>query len=775
MATMTYRLAALAAVLAIGSVAVAANGPGMAIIPSAKDGPGDASPRYLVRFAEPGALDFRGNSELARTAPAEGTRFDGHRAEVHAYRSHLAQQRAGRLAAISQHLGREVTAAYEYDILFHGIAIEGVDAAAAAKIAALPGVAAVEPLPDYALDTERGPVFIGADTLWSGLNAPAGAEGFRGEGLVIGVIDSGVNTTHPSFADDTDPSCGFGPARPKLTAKDCLGSSDCTGANPVDTNGHGSHVASTAAGSPHVAGGGVLAGRDITGVAPCAQIITYKVCPTNSCNGAAILAAQQVALLDQVDVVNFSISGGASPWTDTDRGWLDLVGAGIFVATTSGNTSATVTNPVGQVNHRGPWVMTTAYSSHDRISSNPVSIDGGPQDIHAMKSQAALAADVSAPLVDAHALGNGTGCTESGAFPAGSMTGRIALMVRGDCDFSVKIDNAIAAGAVAALVYNNNPGQPPFAMGNTAGQSIPSLMLFNADGEALRTFVAGAPDAVATIQAETVVGYDAQAGDILNAGSLRGPIGGGIEVTKPDLAAPGTNIFAAVNGSPTAYGYLSGSSMASPHVAGSALLIKGLQPTWSVPEIKSAIMLTAAPEGFKDFVNGTPNSGLWDADDVGSGRVELRRAARAGLVLHETRDAFLAAQGNVALQRALNLASMRNTDCTPSCSWTRTLRNTLPGRSQWTVDGASIAPGFDVTIEPASFQFRGTGVEAPDTLLASGFDLPAEPEQVTLTITATPTDDLSAAVAFGEVILTEASDRSPALRMTVAIKGTTAD
>ena len=534
-------------------------------------------------------------------------------------------------------------------------------------------------------------------------------------------------------------------------------------------------MAGTAAGSPHIAGGGALAGREVTGVAPCAQIIAYKVCPTNSCNSAAILAAQQVALLDQVDVVNFSISGGGSPWADTDRGWLDLVGEGIFVSTTSGNTSASVTNPIGQVNHRGPWVMTTAYSSHDRISSNPVSAQGGPQDLHGLKSQAALTADIDALVADAHALGNGTGCTESGGFEPGTMTGRIALMVRGDCDFSVKVDNALAAGAVAALIYNNLPGQPPFQMANTAAQTIPSLMLSNADGLALRDYITGAPEAIVRIQAETVVTYDSQAGDILNAGSLRGPIAGGIEVTKPDLAAPGTNIFAAVSGPATAYGFLSGSSMASPHVAGAALLLKGLQPAWSVPEIKSAIMLTAHPDGFKDFVNGTPNNGPWDADDVGSGRVELRRAALAGLVLHETKDAFLAAQGNVALQRALNLASMRNTDCTPSCSWMRTLRNTLPGRTEWSVDGASIAPGFDVTIEPASFEFSGAGVEAPDTLLASGFDLPAEPEQVTLTITATPTDDLSAAVAFGEVILTEASDRSPALRMTVAIKGTTAD
>jgi subtilisin family serine protease len=731
-----------------------------------------AGVRYFVYFDDPGAVDYQGGMPgLERTATQRsGAKFDASRAEVVAYREYLATEQSRQIDALSAAVGRPLEVAYRYDLLFSGIAVE-LSAAEAAIVAAQPEVVRVERVGTYTLDTDRGPSFIGADTIWNGSNTPSG-EGYRGEGMVIGVLDTGVNAAHPSFANDA--SCGFSAENPKLiAAKDCVGSATCEGPAPGDTDGHGSHTASTAGGNTHEATGGAMAGTELSGIAPCARLITYRVCP-DTCPGDAIQAGIQTALEDQVDVVNFSISGGQNPWSpaESDRAFLDLVDAGIFVSASAGNTRPELPNPIGNVNHRGPWMLTVANSTHDRINKNAIDVAGGPQDVYGLKSDAAFEEDISAQVADALDLGNATGCTAGGAFGAGTMTGRIALIRRGDCTFEEKINNAIDAGAVAVLVSNNSAA-PPIPMGLGTATGVPSLMIGQADGAAISAHLDDEPTAVATIDAETVFALDPIAGDILSPGSLRGPIGGGIEVTKPDITGPGTNIMAAVSGAPDAYDFLSGTSMSSPHLAGSAALVAGLRPSWTAAEVKSALMMTASKTGQKDFTNGTPNTGPWDADDVGSGRVDLTRAAGAGLVMHESKAEFLAAEGDVDAQRALNLPSVRNTACSPSCSWTRTVRNTLSGASEWTLSAQNITPGFDVEVSPASFSFTGEGIPAEDTIFADDFEATQpEPETQEITITATPMTDLTGAVAFGEVVLTEADDRSPDLHVTVAIKGT---
>jgi hypothetical protein len=161
-------------------------------------------------------------------------------------------------------------------------------------------------------------------------------------------------------------------------------------------------------------------------------------------------------------------------------------------------------------------------------------------------------------------------------------------------------------------------------------------------------------------------------------------------------------------------------------------------------------MMTAFKGGTKDN-SVTP----WDADDVGNGRVDLSKAARAGLVMHETKQAFLAANPATGGDpKTLNLASMRNVNCAPQCTWTRTVRNTRTAPSSWSAAGAAMSPGLEISVTPANFSFSGGLSETRQ-----------------LTITARPTANLTSAVAFGEVVLTEATNQSPAQHMTVAIQG----
>ena len=161
-----------------------------------------------------------------------------------------------------------------------------------------------------------------------------------------------------------------------LSSLDCAttdGSGLCNGPTPNDANGHGSHTNSTSGGNVVPTSAVPPPSSQISGMAPCANTRSYKVCPTSSCPGANITAGiNSVLLHGDVDVMNFSISGGTNPWTDNDRRFLDLVDAGIVVSASAGNTSATIPNPVGNVGHRGPWVMTVAASTKDAGVPAPV-------------------------------------------------------------------------------------------------------------------------------------------------------------------------------------------------------------------------------------------------------------------------------------------------------------------------------------------------------------------------------------------------------------------
>jgi hypothetical protein len=253
-----------------------------------------------------------------------------------------------------------------------------------------------------------------------------------------------------------------------------------------------------------------------------------------------------------------------------------------------------------------------------------------------------------------------------------------------------------------------------------------------------------------------------QQGDVLAGFSLRGP-SPLVTVTKPDIAAPGVNIYAALdNATGGGYGYLSGTSMATPHLAGSATLLRAVHPDWTPAEVKSALMLTAFTDGHEED-RTTP----WTPDDVGSGRDDLTKAALVGFVLNETYDNYLAAEPPGGDPATLYIASARDVTCSGSCNWTRVVRNALSVGSSWTVSVNSPA-GLDVTVDPPTFAFTGG-----DRVFGDGFDgtpPPPAPEFQTLTITATPTSLLSN-VTFAEIVFHEANGLAPDAHFYVSVQG----
>lgn len=749
---------------------------------------------HIVMVAETGALKYQGGiPDLADTSKIIRKRKKnaGADPDVRAYRAHLDDVLDTYRTRFEAALGRSLTPLLRYTVRQVGMAVLLTESEAQ-DLKNMPGVTEVRKDQLYELDTDAGPQWIGAEAIWSGTGTPDSMANF-GEGVVVGVLDTGVNMDHPSFSDS--PEDGHIYVNP-FGAGNFIGDCDATfvcndkligvydfvdaftteNDGPEDGNGHGSHTASTAAGNfisgPFTDGGSgnPFDAPGISGVARHANLITYDVC-FNNCPGMALLAGIDQALLDGVDVINYSISGGNNPWNDLDRGFLDLVANGTVVNASAGNTSQPIPDPVGNVAHRGPWVNTVANQTHNRVNSNAVSAVGGPAELQDMYGLLGVldafgGMDVTEIGVYAGNIGDGgnfEGCLAWTGQYAADFTDRVLLVSRGSCDFADKINFADDANAAAVLVFNNQSVLPT-VMGGIGGTTIPSLMIGQTDGENLRDHISDNLDTIMVTMSGTAERtLIDNAGSFINPSSLRGP-NEDFDVTKPDIGGPGTNVFAAFSDAfePNPYAFLTGTSMSSPHAAGASALLKSIHPDWTPPEIKSALMMTAR-RGFDEAGNpATP-------DHEGSGTINLGKAALAGLVMHETLDNFLAADpAEGGDPGTLNLPSMRANDCNGTCEWTRTVCSALDSDSDWAINTPSPG-GYVVTASPDNFSLLLPPSEA---LHKDGFEDLVSPASTCQTFTVSVEVTEGALVAAGELIfdeitLSESAAQSPDLRMTI--------
>jgi hypothetical protein len=780
-----------AALLAFGSVSGHAQ--------TAVSADDDAMNTYTIKFAGKSVAAALGPMRRAdhthRRNAAGRLVLDTRAPASQRYLDSLRTKQDAQIEVIEDLLGRDLPIQYRFDVVVNGVAVEMTEAEAR-RVAEVPGVEWVTLEPIYQLDTYAGPQSIGADAIWEGTSTVSGI-GNRGEGMIAGVIDSGINTqAHPSFsATDADGYVHTNPFGDGVFLGDCIGGTNGTnqvqcnnkligaytyvGGTPEDTQaaaGHGSHTASTMAGNlvfgPVTTNDGTVIPVDqISGVAPRANLIAYRGCGDTGCPGAATSAALQQALIDGVNATNFSIGptvGGRniSPWQSSSNvAMLDLVAAGIFTAASAGNTrDGTNNNPEADVANKGPWIATVANSTHGGFIAHDAAFEeggvpaGGLESVLALPGTGpALTSDLEEPVFWAQAedAANFEGCN---AWTGSPFTGGILLVSRGSCGFVDKVNNAQAAGAVGVIVYNNVDG-PPITMGGLEATTIPSVMVPRDTGLAAGAFINGATSPTAFIPGAVSVVFEEQYGKILNAGSLKGP-NLDFDVTEPDINAPGTSILAATaTGAAGEWRFLTGTSMSGPHIAGAGLLLMAEHPEWSPSEILSALMMTADPVG--TLTDGTPTG----PDDVGSGTADLTKASLSGLVMHIGYDDFLAADpaagGDV---RTLNLPSMRNTSCNPTCSWTRTVRNATDADATW-IAAASSSPAFDVSVSPTTFEVLGGDVIFRDDV--ENFSGPnSSYQQLEITVT---NNTAGAQMEFGELILSHDGGTAPDARMTIAV------
>ena len=481
----------------------------------------------------------------------------------------------------------------EYDYVFSGFSLE-IPANEIPSLLATPGVKAVYPNVEYTTteelvsEEEYSPAmfdsapFIGSNDAWD--------LGYTGKGVTVAVIDTGVDYTHPDLAPNFGDYLGWdfvdNDNDPQETPR-----GDPRGAETT----HGTHVAGT-----------IAANGQIKGVAPDATLLAYRVLgPGGSGSTENVVAAIERAVQDGADVMNLSLGNSlnAPDWA-TSIALDQAMAEGVVAVTSNGNAGPnnwTVGSPgtsreaisVGAT--QLPYnVFKATTTSSDGVSYASSAVQGFPSEEELLALNG-----TQYELVD-------VGFGAPADFAGKDLTGKIALISRGaGIAFVDKATEAAKAGAEGAVLYNNVAGTMPLI----PGMAVPTIMLNQADGEALK---AKAADVTVSFNVQFVQ----TVGETMADFSSRGPV---VDtwMIKPDVSAPGVNIVSTVPtfnpASPHGYGAKQGTSMASPHVAGAAAVILQANPNWGVYEVKSALMNTAEkmvnPATGKAYPHNTQGAG----------------------------------------------------------------------------------------------------------------------------------------------------------------------
>ncbi|XP_037488718.1 subtilisin-like protease [Triticum dicoccoides] len=489
----------------------------------------------------------------------------------------------------------------------------------------------VRAFPDRTLQlmTTHMPEFLGLrnDTgFWS--------QAGYGKGVIIGLLDTGIYATHPSFNDHgvpPPPARWKGPCKAARCNNKLIGAkSFIEGVDSGDGEGHGTHTSSTAAGN-FVTGAsyhGVGVGKGTAaGIAPSAHIAMYKVCDCRGCEESAVLAGLEEAIKDGVDVLSFSLGGTMSPIYDQDPiaiGAFSAMSKGILMVCAAGNDGPDLFS----VTNVAPWMLTVAAGSVDRSFGAGVNLGNGKIIEGEALTQKASPSSKSHPLVYSEERRYCNYSDDS------DITGKILVCENTKSETQQSnVRRIVGAGASCVVLFNNE-----ISGYTTIVQDYNSsvVQVTASDGGILKAYAASSKSSsVASLTYNNTL-FGVRPAPVVPFFSSRGPSFTNLNILKPDILAPGLNILAAWPPSTASgqgpFNIISGTSMATPHVSGVAALIKSIHPDWSPAAIKSAILTTS------DIVNSTGGSILDEQHrkagvfDIGAGHVNPVRAADPGLV-----------------------------------------------------------------------------------------------------------------------------------------------
>ena len=711
-----------------------------------------AAGRYIVTFADEPAASYEGGvAGYPRTRPDAGRKLDPTRPEVIRYRDRLTKQHDAALTRVG------ATKLYDYTVATNGV-LSDLTAGQARTLSSTAGVR-LEKDAIRTLDTTETPAYLGlseANGLWSKL----GGDRAAGTGIIVGVIDSGIWPEAASFAGGelkrdragqpvqatglrgtwfgacvqgeqfSSQNCndkligaryyvaGFG--KKNIAQEEYL--------SPRDGGGHGTHTASTAAGNrvTGVAIDGEKQGSGIaSGMAPGADVAAYKVCweakpgASAGCFNGDSIAAIDDAVADGVDVINYSVGGSSesSPLDSVEQAYRRASNANVFVANSAGNSGPGSST----LDHPSPWLTTVAASTF-RKSEKAVQLGNadGPKFVGASISpallpQTRLVASAGSVLASADPkLGR---LCYPGTLDPSKVRGTIVQCDRGGNGRAEKSVEVKRAGGVGMVLTNTGPNSL-----NSDYHAVPTVHVDDVAGAAIKEYLKTTAPTAAFVAGSSGIEVPEVAEF-----SSRGPsttTGG--DILKPDLAAPGVDVLAAVappSNFGRSYDYYSGTSMSSPHIAGIGALIRALHKDWSPSEVKSAMMTTA-----RDHATSR------DPFAQGAGFVVPNRATDPGLVFPTSANEYRRYMVGLGVQFGapnntltaldgsdLNQASLAIGALAGRQVVTRTVKNVSASSETYTV--SENVPGLDITASEPLVVEAGATQTVTLTVIRNGAEI----------------------------------------------------
>jgi minor extracellular serine protease Vpr len=618
-----------------------------------------------------------------------------------------------------------------------------------AELRSLAGVRHVVRLPRLKRNLNVAVNLVNVPAAWSALS---GGMANAGAGVKIAIVDSGIDNTHPAFQDASlQPPAGYPLGDAAYTnGKIIVARSyepmfflpdDTT---PRDRSGHGTALAMIAAGETNA---GPLAA--ITGVAPKAWLGNYKIFGTPGVNDttsfAAAIQALEDAVADHMDIA--VVAFGSLPLSgplDTDPACAtsgvpsayqddcdipaqaveNAVALGMTVVVAAGNDalSSNQAPALNSINSPGtaPSAITVGASTNAHILYAAVTVNGSnvPSNLQTLDAAVGDGVKLTGPLtgtLQSVTAADPTGLACS-VLPSGSLAGAIALIERGNCDFSTKIDYAQQAGAIGVVLYQDpgHPTDPPFGDLGAEDTGIPAVMIDNADGSALEAYMASNSNVQATLTPALHV--ETASSNLVTDFTSRGP---SIDYSiKPELVAVGQGIYTATESldptgdlyDPTGYTTVEGTSFAAAMAAGAAALVKQANPGFSPAQIKSALVNTASIDAndISDSGSGEP---LITA--VGAGKLNAAAALAPGATVVPSTASFgWVGPGSAAQTVPLTVTNTGKTAATFTLAWAPDATSLDPDSSD--VIGAS----------PSSLQLAAGTQGQVNVFLRGGFTVP---------------------------------------------------